>query len=589
MRFSGSLLLLFLSLLGLGSCASTAAKSDWDEVADVDLQPFWEALWARDWQRAQELSEQIGWDAAGSIEGERWRQWILLRQGKRGQLLQELRQWQELEPQENPHLAYLEARLLQVPERIEERFYELADRYPQHTWIRLGAASVAQSAGAWDDAGELLSDTPMWPDARDFFLRLKAQQLAHLKQVDAALALLKPEAFDGGNKDLLEVYSDIANDHGMEAAFRRARAEIRLRSMSSEATDRERIDRVMDRILTELRFIPEIQFEAAVAFLDDLSTRYKLPSGWSQLPRYDVAGLAELIQPEKSSGSPADWWAERQRMLLAGYAPLHGIEFLYLQNARRRKLRWPGTKQNVEIVLAQKAYSNKNNLAVGGTVFRGFYLRLDYAEAIANAIESSIVDVQVEEFAQGTESLPWDNDEDLIPEDWDLPLRIRAQRLQRDNANALDLVLVDVAVHESGHFPEILGWLPDGPSIFTLLPRMLWSLLTEGDPTAWLEFRAQARALAATPEVHWALADIVERSRGYRDKYQIAYSKLLRLLLDEAERRELPPLPYWDQLPAETLRELARAVCVQEGIETLPHDKVEKIASVILDLRAELQ
>ncbi|HEX9794949.1 MAG TPA: hypothetical protein VGC54_13285, partial [Planctomycetota bacterium] len=254
-----------------------------------------------------------------------------------------------------------------------------------------------------------------------------------------------------------------------------------------------------------------------------------------------------------------------------------------LRDVQRVTLPWPGVPEGIEVALAGQGFTNGSATIVGGAVFRGFFLRRDLAMAVAAAAELETRDLDrtralilPAEPARGAG----------LPEDWDLPTRLRARVLAETGADALRLELRHIALHEAGHLEEVLGWLPDGPNLLAELPRALYAALFLGGPLGWMEYRAQLRALTAAPEPHWALADLVQRTRMVEDPYRRPYAAALRDLLATAAADGLPPLPLWHELGAEPLRALASRTCGAHGVVLLPAAAVGRLLEALDDLMA---
>lgn len=567
-------------LLALAGCAVPSRPLP-APAASVDLSPVWRALDHGDLSGARQAADALNWGVSQSVEAERLRQSLHLSAGRRGALVADLEAWSEQSP-EHPDLAYLEARLLQQPERQEARFRELARRYPEHAWIRLGLAGLAQQLEDWSEAAAHLQAAPDWPEARAFRRLLFARQLVAADRALEALRLLEPAAFAGGQREALLEYIAIAERSGQSLALARASSEYRLRTLEPEASAVERIERAFQRLDAELKLSGRLDLEQSLGLFDGYLRRAGAPAGWRRQPRYELAPVGALARPERGSGGVAAAWARHGRMLIAGEALTRGVELLMLRDVRVVPFSWPGEPQPLELVLAASASSTRSNTVVGGAVFHGFYLRRDFAAATAAGLEEEAAGVDLDApLPARAGGGPW------LPEDYDLPARLRAARLRRGGASALQLELGQIFLHECGHLPETLQLTGARPRPDALLWRGFGSWLRYGDPLAWMERRAQARALAASPEPHWVLADTVQRARTPGDAYRLPYAALLRDLLAEAERRGLPPLFRWHELSTEILRELAAAACVRGGFEPLPAELVAPLLAAQAELLAE--
>jgi len=556
-------------LLLLGGAACAIPPAGFEVPADVETAPVWRALARGDGPSARAAAQRIGWGVRKSVEGERLRQAVLLPEGRRAELVRQIQEWKKETPKA-PSLLYLEARLLQQPRRQDARFRELVRLWPTHAWIQLGSAGLAQSEGRWGEARKHLSAAPDWPDARDFRRLLQARQWAHEGKVDRALALLEERAFDAGQGDALQEVEALGRQYDRPLAAARARAEQDLEAVTSDLDAAARIDRVAARVLADIRVHRIAGMKELLERLDAWSERAGLPAGWKSHPRYTLPLVGSLVRPEAASGGPAADWLQAGRMLLAGVTLLTGPDLLLLRNVRHAEVPWPGQESPLEFVLAGSVEASRPNRIAGGAIFRGFYLRLDLLRESARALQRSVARVDW----KTPLALPEPpGDPRALPEDYDLPLRLRARLLASEGADVLDLEIEQTLHHEAGHLPDVLEILPQGPGILKVVGLALHSLLVE-DVLAWIEYRAELRGLAATPRPGWMLADIVERAREDAGTYGKAYARLLGDLLQEAQDRKLPPLALWDRLDPATLTGLAVAVCRRKGIDLLPREGV---------------
>ncbi|MFQ5749325.1 MAG: hypothetical protein ACE5H3_07710, partial [Planctomycetota bacterium] len=569
-----------LLLLGGGSCAIPPAE--FEVPADVETAPFWRALARGDGPSARAAAEQIGWGARRSVEGERLRQAVLLPEGRRADLVRQIQEWKK-QASETPSLLYLEARLLQQPRRQEARFRELVRQWPSHAWIQLGSAGLSQSEGRWSEARRHLAAAPDWPDARGFRSLLQARQWAHEGKVDAALELLEERAFGAGQGDALQEIEALGRQYDRPLAAARARAEEDLEAVTPDLGAAARIDRVAARLLADIRAHRIAGMKALLERLDAWSERAGLPAGWKNHPRYTLPLVGSLVRPEAGSGGPAADWLKEGRMLLAGVTLVAGPDLLLLRDVRHAEVPWPGQESPLELVLAGSAEASRSNRIAGGAIFRGFYLRLDLLRESALALQRSAARVDW----KSPISLPdTPGGSRGLPEDYDLPLRLRARLLAAKGADPLGLEIEQTLHHEAGHLPDVLSILPEGPGVLKVVGLALHSLLVE-DVLAWIEYRAELRGLAATPRPGWMLADIVERAREDSGTYGKAYARLLGDLLRESRSRKLPPLALWDRLDPATLTGLAVAVCRAKRINLLPREGVLALRSALKELLSE--
>lgn len=563
--------LLAVLALALAACAAPPPLA---EVPAPDLGPVWDAVWRSDLGAAVARADERGWQAGGSVAGERVRQSLRSRRGELPALVEELRRWREAAP-DQPDLAYLEARLIQRPERALRRFRELNELHPRHPWIGLGLASLELGEGAPEvQVRRLLARTPARADTLSFRRQVEARLLARADRLEAALELLEASAFDEGDRDALLTWVELASQGGDQTASERGQTEIVLRRLDPAAPLERRIAQVAARAVAEAAARPELGLDAFLALLDRWCERAALVTGWASAPRYTLGPFGALVRPERDAGGPAAQWAEAGWTLLAGAAAFHGLEVAVLSGARRVAVPWPGQELPLEIVIARAGRSSRPNVATGGTVFRGFYIREDLLQAGGRGAAERLAEVVAPALAPGDDD--WPRADGILPEDWDLPLRLRA-RLARSEEAVAALELEALLLHEAGHLPEVLAWLPARASLLGALPALLGSLLRSGDPLAWMEYRAEARALAAAADPRWLLAEVVATSRAGSPRYRAAYARLLRELLALARARGWPPLARWDEFAAAEIHELAVELCRAEGLEELPTAAVREL------------
>ncbi len=539
-----------------------------------ELEPVWRAWWQQDLEGAVAAADRRGWSADGNVAGERARQSLRSARGQRPELVAELRAWRSEQPAD-PDLAYLEARMLQDPDRAQRRFRELLRHHPNHPWLRLGLASLLLGDGASARVvRQHLRLAPLRSDAALFRRQLEARLLVHEDQADRAFDLLEDDAFRRGDRDALFTWVEVADRAQQPVQERRARTEIALRRIRATDPVGLRVAVVAERALAEAAARPELGLDGFLASLDGWCGRVGLETGWQAHPRYSLGPIGELVRPEATSGGPAGQWADAGVLLLVGEAVFHGLELLLLTEVERHVLPWPGEAEPIEVAVAGQGRSSRTNLAAGGTIFHGFYIRLDLLRLGAAGLDQRAAQVLLSpERAELPPALEADPAPRRLPEDLDLPLRLQARLLQGP-AQAFELERELLLLHEAGHLPDVLRWLPDGPSFLAALPAVLHSLVASGDPMTWLEYRAALRALAATPHPRWALADLVRTVRGGSPRYRHAYRWLLEDLLELGAARGFPAFHRWDELDPALLREMAVELCRDRGLELLPDEAV---------------
>ncbi|MBL7008362.1 MAG: hypothetical protein ISR76_05140, partial [Planctomycetes bacterium] len=394
-------------------------------------------------------------------------------------------------------------------------------------------------------------------------------------------SLLEADAFGRGDRDALYTWVEIAAAAAQPGAERRGRTEIALRRIRRADPAGLRVAVVAERALAEATARPGLDLDDFLRLLDAWCARSGLETGWAEHPRYSLGPLGQLVRPERVSGPVAAQWADAGHLLLVGEAVFHGLELLLLSEVERYSLAWPGEASPLEIAVAGQGRSSRRNLASGGTIFHGFYVRADLLRLGAQGLDQRAREVRLPlPGIDLPDGLDPPADDGRLPEDWDLPLRLHARLLQGEPL-AFDLERELLLLHEAGHLPDVLRWLPDGPSFLRTLPAVIHSLLASGDAMTWLEYRAAARALAATPHPRWALADLVRTVRGGTPRYRSAYTWLLEDLIELGAARQLPAFYRWDEVEPAVLTEMARELCHQQGLETLPAGPVAELLRAV--------
>jgi len=581
------LLILSIGLLGCSQMQPHGAqqRERRSGSAAVDLDAVQGLLWAGEEDFALALLETQRWENTGSVAAERRWQDLMRRRGLDRLLPQEMARLRQLFPGLDPDLDYLEARILEDGPTRAKELQVLHRRWPGHVWIRLGNAATGQLLDHWQESAELLQESPASGPSTSFQLALEARQAVHDGQGRAAFALLEPAAFEQGEELALLTYLDLAESVGDGRRLRRAAAELALREAPQAAPlDQVRIDLAMERFFAEAPWMRQASLDEQLARIDQYCRRADAPTGWSQQPRYALAGFATLVQPEPFSGEVAARWLAAGRFLLAGEALGRGSEIHLLTDTVAYRLPWPGEEREITVVLARGLANGRQRLAQGGTVFRGFYLRLDSLQRGIDQLQRRLRG-RLQDQATTEAPLPRmdqaplaENERLADPDDLEsagLADRLRVLALQESSLQIDQLELRHLVTHESGHLGEILPWLNQGLPLLEVVPLFLASQGDYGDPMLWLEYRAELRALAASETPHWFLAEIVERAQDPRDPYHRPYRRLLRQLLSRARALELPPLADWDRLPTATLHQLATAEREAQGLTPIPQAGLE--------------
>jgi hypothetical protein len=574
------LALLLLLLSGFG-CASNPTRSEYDFAAE--LAQVQELLWNGENRDAIEYLEPLRWSESGSVALERVRQDLRLNLGEREDVIAEVQQWQQDLPR-HPDLRYLMARLLEDPIGRYESLHLLHRQYPQHIWARLGLVATAQSIGRWQSAERWFGMAEPSAGSGTFLRIVQARLLAHKNNTAAALQLLQKDAFELNVERSLVEYLNLASTSGNNKEARRARSELDLRRVNQKPRDRaQRIDLAFQRLIGEWPHIKDLPLEEILGKLDQWSHQAGAPAGWVKVPRYSLAGIAQMVRPETDAGGVTADWAKAGRYLLAGSAYGRGNELHLLRDVVVMRLDWPGHVNPIEVVAARGVLSPQNGTAQGGTVFRGFYLRLDSMERGADRLAQSLSNLH-QSNPDFTKSPSTELCANLGPlESLQLPARLRLQSLQESASNVRDLELLHLTMHEAGHLAEILNWLDEGLPLVSVGASFLSSQVELGDPLLWLEYRAQLRAMASGWQPKWAFAEILERGQQPSDPYYPAYRSLLRDLVSLADHYGWPHLAQWDQLEQGQLVSLARRLLEQRGLQASPDLGTDRLVQQLVD------
>lgn len=569
----------FLPLLLLGACAAPSAPllprapEPAVELADVRA-----LLWQGREDEALEWLEGMAWRHSGSVAAERLRQDLRVARGERAELAAELEDLAEQGP--DPDLTYLRARLHGDPERRLDALEEGARRHPTHPWLALGAAATRQEFGDWQEAEEWLDGAPAEPASASFRRLLIARQQSNAGRHFSAWRTLERDAFESGSREALTECIRIAQALDSDRRLARAQTEFALRSAPAAGDVGAAMDRVLERLIAEEPWMREADLAQTLAQMDVWAELAGVPTGWSAQPRYTVAGIAELVQPESFRGGAAAAWMQHGRFLLIGRAPGRGVDWVLLQDARCVELPEEGGLP-VEMIVARRGLEPADRTIPGGAPFHGFFLRLDLVEAGA-----SLRSAELARFAAGGPAdragAPSGGGQAPAPElrapaadpleSWDLALRLRARRLAAGGASIRDLELVQLLTHEVSHLPETLPWARGGVPILGLAPFVLRSMRKFGDPILFLEERAQLRALAAGVETEWAFAELLDRAMTPRDPYYAPYRSLLLAMVEEARAAGWPELAAWDRLPPGAIADLAQRLLQRRRIAGTPRD-----------------
>lgn len=565
-------------LLFLASCSQATRREQLQAQnlrhTTVDLEAVQALLWAGEVDFALALLQSQRWENTGSVAAERRWQDLMRSNGQDELVLQELAKLRLRFPGLDPDLDYLEARILEDGPTRAKQFERLHRRWPKHPWIRLGNAASQQLLGNWRRAEELLEESPEEGAEGSFARALLARQALEQGQARNAFSLLETEAFEHGQELALYTYMELALATGDDRRYRRAEAEVALRGAAqAEPLDAARIDLGMERFFAEMPWMREASLEELLGRIDQYVARANGPTGWAQQPRYEMAGFATLVQPEPRSGEVAARWLAANRFLLAGDAVGRGPEVHLLTETSSLQIPWPGEEQELTVILSRGVADRRQRIAQGGTVFRGFYLRIDDLERGVKQLQARLLNLSLHlsaatlpPLATAPTTLADPNDLESL----NLPDRLRWQRLLVGDTTVQEQELSHLIAHESGHLGEILPWLNHGLPILEVLPLFLKSQSDFGSAMLWLEYRAELRALASADDPRWYLAEIVERAQNPRDSYHEPYRQILRQLLRVAANEGAPALAAWDQVLPSTIQAWAQQLLSQEELAPIP-------------------
>jgi hypothetical protein len=583
--------LYWLLLASVAACQSTA--SGLRAPADYAPHPLWEAIWQGDRTSATELALAASWQATGSIEGERYRQAELLAQGRRAELLIEAEQRLNANPFD-PDLAYLQARLLQDPVRLAARFSRLANEFPRHAWIRLGAAGAELQRGELAAARRHLDAAPDWPDARDF-RQLVTARLREANGEPKPWSGLIDAALLRGSPAALSELESMARRAGHESVRELAAIDSTLRRIPpatgavapGSATEAAALQLLLRRLRAQLAWQSQLGLGEVLAQLDGWSERLGLPAVWGVTPRYRLPfGAGLLLRPERDTGPLAELLERHERVVLLGWSWLQGTRAVELAGVTRVETAWPGSAHGIEVVLAEEARGDTGWIT-GGAIFRGFFVRRDLTRRIAFSLARRLDRVEARALPEGWSgsagSGAFEAETELaLPEDLDLALRLRARLTQGELDAVLQCEWQALILHEAGHLPDVLPWANDqGPHWLPQLGRALASWFQDGWPLSEWEYRAQLRALATGLQVEWHLAQIVETARDPSQPYYRPYRRLLRDLVMQARASQLPPLAEWDALRRQDLTALARTLARKQGISLLDEATASQLLAAV--------
>ena len=572
-----SLMVRSLALVGFLACAAPVHNQIGSP--DLDTEVLWQAYWQGDNQKYEEILEGERWESSGSVEAERLWQNFQIKLGRRAELYAEAAQRSAKFPND-PNAQYLFARLQQDPIRLAHQFERLVEKWPIHAWIRLGAAGSQQNLGNFIEAGEHLKQAPSWQDAKEFHHLLSARQAFAQNQTLPWEPIIQ-DAFEHRNPSALLELQFQARQLDHASMLRLAEAELALR-MSTSKDEGARLNVFLERALAEASSEEANDLQVLLSKMDDWATDLELASGWSSASRYHLPfGLGYMLRPEQQPTELSDLLLRNDKALLIGSALFQKPRLLVLSDVRRIEIRWPGSTQPVELLLAQKGQSSDGTFFAGAALFHGFYARRDISDQVARRARPQLerikpADLRLDQPIQPIED-PGFSPPGRLPEDLDLPLRLRSQTLNGQWDKIEEINWQGLLLHEAGHLPDILPWTEGSGSLWRGLKRGIFSWIQDGMFLGEWEYRAQLRALSSGKGMRWTLADIVETARSPEAPYFKPYRRLLSDLVFLARRQGMPELASWHLIDDESLRALAITLCKQEGIEPMPKEGVQAL------------
>ncbi len=586
----------FVLAASLSALACVSTPITWDHPTDFDSAALWPLHWQKDFDAYRSHLEEAAWEQSGSIEAERYRQSYFIQRGHR---VKEYLRADERAKQfpNDPDAQYLRARLLQDPVRLKGEFQKLAQRWPKHAWIQLGAAGSLQNIGRYREAAAHLNAAPDWPDAREFRMLVSARQALAFNHSEPWLPLMQL-AFEQGNPDALYEVQQLAIQKQNAQLQQLCRSEIELRQGVGKE-EGQRLQRLLNRALAEMQSERVADVAELLAKMDHWAELLQLPTGWSDAKRYRLpGGLGMLVPPETQAAEWSQLLDRHQTALMIGESVTTEPAMLVLYDVERHQLTWPGLEQPIEVVLAESGESNQQTYFAGAALFRGFYARRDLSDALAAGISSQLQRVfdeggRLEQLStklgpSKTQSMDRGNqDVGRLPEDLDLSLRIRLHSTREGAQEGSEALRKQVEVlewkqlllHEAGHLPDVLPWTKNDGNLWSALAMGIRSLMRDGMLLGEWEYRAQLRALVHSDAPGWAFAEIVEIARTPQHPYHKPYRRLLADLWRIGQQQQMPDLPDWIRLDAEITR-VGEKLMMEHGMKPMPRAFLKQLKSI---------
>ncbi len=569
---SARTLLLQSGWLILLLCGCASPSHLWQPPADFEPAELWQAHWQNDDTAYAQILDQARWENSGSVEAERYRQNWAIHKGQRAIEYQRAAQRALAEPN-NPAVQYLYARLYQDPQRLAAEFERLAERWPNFAWIRLGAAGSLMNLGQTHAAKQHLTAAKDWADARSFANAVRSR-FAVATGAKEPWRTLMEDAFECANPDALYQIQSLALQHDQSSLAQLCQREISLQRAVGQSEE-QRLTALLERGVVELQAQRSDSFEAFLRSMDTWAEQLNLPGQWQTAARYQLpAGLGQLLKPESQATAWSQLLADHHYAIVLGQSFGQSARLLILNGVQRLHIQWPGMDLPLEIHLAKSGSSSDRTAFAGAALFRGFYARRDLSDQLGEQI--AVQQNRASELNLDTQIVIQPDrgylDVGRLPEDVDLPLRLRAQSMQSNTAT--ELQWISLLLHESGHLPDILPWIQQRGDLLEAVHTALYSLLQDSMLLGDWEYRAQLRAMASGHQPRWALAETVETARSPMAPYYRPYRRLLTDLVQVARQENLPALANWHLLSDVELSALARRLLEQKKITQLPAEYV---------------
>ncbi|HET6202303.1 MAG TPA: tetratricopeptide repeat protein [Planctomycetota bacterium] len=309
--------------------------------------------------------------------------------------------------------------------------------------------------------------------------------------------------------------------------------------------------------------------------------RSYLPVGW-------------ILDPSPGAGGLPGWFAERGRFALFGRRLLGRPDGIVLRILARGPCDGEilGRPFRGEVVLGEAREISPARIGAGGEIagaaaFEGYFVDLDAVRYRAAEVERILERHAPRRQAVYGDPLPPCRTEDAllsIAEPLALEEKLLLRAGERRERGWVDRVLETVELHERAHLADAAALLPIGSHLLPALRLLLRGGASARGVEALLEGRAELCALAASEETDLALAGMASAAaaEGSRSPHAVGYRRILEALVRRVRERrrrgeEWPAFRddrnVYQQLflvPAEVLREEARAVAAEEGLVPPP-------------------